>query len=183
MTCPREAEAEDPAAGRRACPRGGVRNGGSGGRRCSRRLEGRDQSRCSSLLNLHAMNCVIFAEPIPAPLPDVAMHVEQAKLIASLPTNRVGSVLPEFPSNQAILSQARLIIAERIPRLRPRPAGVFPFRLGRQAIARPGPVRDPHVLTVDFIKRLQALQLAQSVAELSRHPARKRTSTGCRSVD
>src|SRR5262245_48003516 len=61
--------------------------------------------------------------------------------------------------------ELRPVVPERITRPRAGAAGVFPLGLGRQAIARPTPVRDLHFVTVDLVERPQAFPLAQGVAE------------------
>src|SRR4029077_19517879 len=77
---------------------------------------------------------VIFIVPIPAPLPDIPMHIVKPPGVGPFPPHRLG---PTFWSRMVprVLPQHGRIIPERVTRLGPRPAGILPLRLRRQAIA------------------------------------------------
>ena len=87
------------------------------------------------------------AVPIPAPLPDVSMHVMQAEPIGRFAAHRVRSPLRSYrrttrrsPSSPASSPNENRRRSGRI-----RPAGIFPLRLRRQTIALPVPVRNPNI--------------------------------------
>src|SRR4051794_22895441 len=63
----------------------------------------------------------------------------------------------------SVVTQLGGIVPRAIARRGPRPAGVFPLRLRREAISFPS--LDRHLLARDLVVRGQRLLLAQSIAE------------------
>ena len=69
--------------------------------------------------------------PVLAPFPRIPLHIMQAPLVWFLLAHRVGlaqtvRVIP------GVFLKFCLVVAETKPRLAARPAGIFPFRLGRE---------------------------------------------------
>src|SRR5262249_49525732 len=100
--------------------------------------------------------------PIPTPLPDVAVHVVQAKGVRLLLPDRV-RLTARVGRIPCILAQCVLVIAEGKPRRGPRPAGIFPLRLGGETIAVAA--SDGDRIALDAIVRFPDFPLAQLVAE------------------
>ena len=77
-----------------------------------------------------ARQCVVV--PIRAPLPHVAVHVEQAPRIGLLQANRVGVLLTSgVASKPRVLAQLLFIVSKGKRRLRPGTARVLPLGVCR----------------------------------------------------
>src|SRR5262249_9645986 len=66
--------------------------------------------------------------PVLAPLPGVAVHVEQAAQVGPQPAADLGPLV-QVP---AVMSEQVAVAAEAVRRYGASPAGIFPLRLGRQ---------------------------------------------------
>ena len=83
-------------------------------------------------INSRRLLVIVVAKEVLAPLPDIALHVVEFKLIWLFPSNRMGRAIavafvPAYPL------QIFFAVAGVKPRGCPRAAGVFPFGLGRQS--------------------------------------------------
>ena len=104
----------------------------------------------------------IIPEPIPAPFPDVAVHVVEAKGVGLLLADGVGhsTAITPHPSKLAQMG----VVAEWEVVGISRAAGIFPLRLGRKPIS--GSTQNRHLVhTGDAIERRELLALAELIAE------------------
>src|SRR5262249_31368811 len=101
---------------------------------------------------------------VPAPFGDVAVHVVKAPRVGLFLADGVGAVVGVL-RKPGVVPQVVGVLAEVPARLRAGPAGVLPFRLGRQAVAL-APL-DCHELfrQVDLVIARQAVGLAVLVSE------------------
>ena len=76
--------------------------------------------------------------PIGTPLPDIPMHVKEPERVWPLLAHRM-SLIARIAVEPCMVTQAPPIIPEAVPCRVLRPAGVFPFRLRRQAVPAPFP--------------------------------------------
>lgn len=85
----------------------------------------------------------VSAVPVAAPLPNVAAHIKKAQLIGFFTANRVcfGTGIIHIPSYlfRAVAAGINIAASTGPGGVRPAPRGVFPFRLGRQAVVFTSP--------------------------------------------
>src|SRR5207247_1028306 len=80
------------------------------------------------------LSVVIRIVPIPAPLPDIPVHIVEAPGIRTLLTHWMGLVV-RVGGVPGELAQECRIVTEAVSGRAPRPAGILPLRLRRQPIA------------------------------------------------
>src|SRR5207302_789 len=102
-----------------------------------------------------------FAVPVVAPLPDVAVHVEEVPAVGRFLTYRLGLAL-RMRLEPGVVRQLGFAIAETILAGSAGAAGIFPFGLGGQPIAVGLEVALPGF---QIVARCQAIQLGALVAE------------------
>ena len=103
------------------------------GRTMSRRGAPARASRRSGGIN--ASRRVVRPVPVPAPFPDISVHVVQAERVGGPTADRLDRV-PRVVLEPGVPRQQRRVVAEAVAVPTPGAAGVFPLGLGRQAVAR-----------------------------------------------
>src|SRR5262245_3297379 len=109
---------------------------------------------------------------VPAPLGHVAVHVVEAPGVGLLRPDRMGRA-GGVVGTPGVGGQRLDVLAAAPARLAAGAAGVLPFGLGRQTVARPAPYRDGVALAYLVVRR-QAVPLAETVAEAHRLDPRYR---------
>ena len=91
------------------------------------------RARCRSRRIVHRRLRIVTAIiPILAPLPHVPVHVIQPPGVRLLLAHRM-RLAARVLVIPGVFAQLRLVVPKAIPRLAPRPAGIFPLRLAGQA--------------------------------------------------
>ena len=107
---------------------------------------------------------VIRTIPLPAPLPDIAVHVKESPRIRRLAACRLSGILTVGVVPGIAIQRAVVVSAEKAA-LCPSAAGIFPFRLGGETVAL-GTWLPLHVVPVDPVTGGTTLVLRQPVTKL-----------------